>query len=216
MEQKRRQPAWAALGLCLAAVLVLSGCSSAPAVTTEGGTPTPASTDPAASDTPSFADEQRDEPSRVTVEVTGDVAFTWEAEEMVTVTHVGGPEIPVNLLSAGFLEPKRLDDPQNRFRWAFDLIGAYDGPGTYEFDGEADNQGIRSVAFLIYMRVEDGEAEAVFDMDEVESLKEYREIVRPCTLEVGEEERSGTLTCPELATEDGETVAMTVHWEPAG
>lgn len=153
--------------------------------------------------------------ARVSIAVDGAVSFAWEGVEEVQVTRVGAPGLSVNLLSVGFLLPKKLDDPQNRFRWALDLVDTYEGPGSYQIDPAPDAQGFKDLAFLIYMRVFDGEADTVYSMDEVETYQEFREIRQPCALEVGEGARAGTLSCPELATEDGEAVRMTVSWESA-
>lgn len=204
-------------GWLLVGSLVLAGCAGSSPDPAEGDDAVDASaTEDGEASAEDELQNQEESMSLVRMEVTGDETFTWEGEREVLVTRVGGPDLDVNLYSAGFQAPQQLEDPQNRFRWAFDLLNAYDGPGTYEI--ESTPGGITSTAFLIYMRVVADKAaeEAVFEWEDVELYKEYRELVQPCALVVEDDAVSGSLTCPELATEDGETVAMSVSWTATG
>ncbi|HWH32314.1 MAG TPA: hypothetical protein VNU01_06545 [Egibacteraceae bacterium] len=166
----------------------------------------------------SQVDKSRTYRAKVHAEGTGAAPFTWDGEQEVVLTRVGGPDIDVNLLSAGFAVPEIVtDDPAHRFRWAFDLLNAYeDQPGTFQITADPVNaQGLKSKAFLIWMKVKDEhkDKEAVFEMDEVEYLKEFNQLQEPCTVEVGPNESSGTLTCTALATAEGEVAGLTVTWE---
>lgn len=175
----------------------------------------PVSEAPVAADDDGDLDRSRNFYADITVDVSGAAAFHWQGEDIIVHSRIGKHGAPVNLLSAGVRFPTPTDaGRRDRFRWAFDYVGGYrDEPGTYQFTGDPVNaQGLASNAFLIFLRAKDPTAEAVYDMDEVEFLKEFRETRKPCTLEVGELERTGTLDCPELATADGETVSLRASW----
>lgn len=205
-EQVRR------VGALLALLVLLAGCGgngSGEGEPEESASPTEAASE-------SDVDKSRTFRAKVHAEGTGAAAFTWDGEQEILLTRVGSPDIEVNLLSAGFKNPEKLTtDPAYRFRWAFDLLNAYrDAPGTFEITGDAVNaQGLKSAAFLIWMKVKDPSKDAVFDMSEVDFLKEFNQVQEPCTLEVGENESTGTLRCPALATKDGEVAGLTVTWE---
>lgn len=192
------------------AALMLSGCSSSPDAE-------PEPTDEATSES-SANDVDKSFKMLADLEVTGSgvAAFSWQGREEVQITRVGNPSIDTNLLSAGFLVPVKTDDPQNRFRWAFDLLNAYaDEPGTFTIDANPVNeQGLKSLAFLIWLRATEAnkDKDALQDMSEVEFLKEFRTILKPCTIVIGEGILSGSIDCPELATEDGEVAGMKVAW----
>lgn len=203
-----------ALSAAVAAGLLLMGCGGEE----PEATPSPTVSEdasPAGSD----VDRSRKFVARVTALGTGAAAFTWEGEQELILTRVGKQGMDVNLLSAGFALPEKVtSDPSLRFRWAFDLLNAYgDEPGTFTMSGEPEGQqGLRSSAFLIFMKVKDPSKDAVHDMEEVEFLKTFNVLTQPCMLDVGAGEKTGTLTCPELATKDGETAGLTVTWEQTG
>lgn len=201
-------------GIAAAAVLALlaAGCGG----NGSGGDDPDPSESPSDGATQSEVDQSRTFRAKVHAEGTGAAAFTWDGEQEIVLTRVGGPDIDVNLLSAGFKDPEILtSDPSLRFRWAFDLLNAYeDQPGTFEITSDPVNaQGLKSQAFLIWLKVKDPSKEAVFDMEEVEFLKEFRELKEPCTVEIGENESTGTMSCPALATPEGEVAGITVTWE---
>jgi hypothetical protein len=184
----------------LVLLLALAGCSNEPEVVASEPKP---------------VDQSRQVRAAVSVKATGAAEFDWETEEILQVTRVGGPHIDANLLSVGFLLPQKTDeDPKNRFRWAFDLLNAYeDEPGTFEISSQAINpQGLRSLAFLIWMRVKDGSIEQAQDESEVEFLERFGEVRQACTVEIGEDVLSGSMACPELANDEGETVSLKVSW----
>lgn len=201
---------WVATAMALAALA--TGCGG-----NGGGEGDPSPTTSAAEQgTEDSLDQSRDFRAKVHAEGTGAAVFTWDGEQEITLTRVGGPDIDVNLLSAGFKEPEIVtSDPSLRFRWAFDLLSGYeDKPGTFQLTGDAVNaQGLKNQAFLIWIKVKDPSKKAVFDMADVEFLKEFREIKEPCTVVVGENESTGSLTCPALASKDGEVAGITVTWE---
>lgn len=201
-------------GRLMAAAVLLTVLSSA--CGGGGGDPEPDASPSGTATAPSKVDRSRNFRARVRAEGTGAAVFTWEGEQEIVLTRVGGPNIQVNLLSAGFATPEILPhDRAHRFRWAFDLLNAYeDQPGTFDITGEALNaQGLKSQVFLIWMKVKDPSKDAVFDMAEVEFLKRFDQLQKPCTVEVGENESTGTLRCPALATVEGEVAGLTVTWE---
>lgn len=186
---------------------------------------------PAASDSPSPSPTQSEDPdvprvdfshhfpARVRVEATGAANFVWEGEDKMQITRTGGPQYSVNLLSGGFLAPNILpEEPKNRFRWAFDFLSGYaDEPGTFTLTGQpANQQGLSDGSLFIWMRVKDGSKEVVYEESELEFMKHFSVLRQPCTLVVGPDERSGSLHCPEVATQEGETVGYRVTWEAVG
>lgn len=203
----------AAMAMALAALA--AGCGRGGG----GEEPTPtASPSEGASDSASDSavDRSRAFRAKVHAEGTGAAPFVWDGEQEVLLTRVGGPDIEVNLLSAGFKVPEIIDaDPSLRFRWAFDLLNAYkDQPGEFDITADPVNaQGLRSTAFLIFMKVKDPTKETVYEMEEVEFLKEFKELKEPCKLVVGENGSTGSLTCPALASAEGEVAGLTLTWE---
>lgn len=192
---------------CALALLLLAGCANS-------SEPDPTSSEQAAED-------EDDEYTQVTqvvadmeVEGTGAAPFSWTGEGLLHVTRVGTPEIDVNLLTVGFAEPMVVtNDPRHRFRWSFDLLDDYrDRPGTFTIDDETNESGMHSLAMLLFMRVEDPTKPAVYDMEEVEFLKQFDQLAQPCQVEVGEDVLSGSLTCPELRSAEGESAGVRLSW----
>ena len=204
------------LGAAVVMALMLVGCGGGKPADPPSETASPTEdASPAKSD----VDKSRKFVARVTAVGTGAAVFDWEGEQEIILTRVGKSGMDVNLLSAGFALPEIVtSDRSLRFRWAFDLLNAYaDQPATFTIDGVPEGQqGLRSSAFLIFMKVKDPSKDAVFDMKDVDFLKEFNQVKQPCTLEVGAGEKTGTLTCPELATKDGESAGLTVTWEQTG
>ena len=170
---------------------------------------------------PGPLDRSRDVPAEVTVTVTGEQAFTWHGEHIITLTRVGYPGMGSNLLSLGFLDFLPVPDQrQLRFRWAFDLLRAYqDTPGTFTLTNDAlDDRGFKDLAFLILLTLRDSAADSdTFTVDDILAEDHYGLIVQPCTLTIGEAEATGSLECPDLATMDGARhLAMTVTWRQTG
>lgn len=199
-------------GALLVLLVLVAGCGG----NGSGEAEPEESPSPSESASESGVDQSRKFQAKVHAEGTGAAEFTWDGQQEIVLTRVGGPDIDVNLLSAGFTMPQVLDsDRAFRFRWAFDLLNAYeDKPATFEITGDAVNaQGLKSSAFLIWMKVKDPSKDVVFDMAEVDFLKEFKELKEPCTVEVGENESTGTLRCPALAAKDGEVAGLTVTWE---
>ena len=181
-------------------------------------TATAEATTPAAGDAATRqADRSREFTGRVRVQGTGAAPFEWEGTQTVILNRVGYPGISVNLLSAGFQFPEPLpEDRALRFRWGFDLKGVYDDrPGVFTFDGVSSPSAGSNVVF-VWMRVKDPSKRAVFEDDEVDFIEYFTVLRQPCTAEVGEGERTGTLRCPEVANEEGETASFTVSWEEIG
>lgn len=165
----------------------------------------------------SGVDRPRDFLAEVTVEGTGAVPFRWEGHQTVHLIRVGRPGMDVNLLSASVELTEQLpEDRAARFRWGFDLFNVYaDRPGTFTFDG-TESAAVKSGVLFVWMRVKDASKEAVFDESELEYLENFTQLRNPCTVEVGEGERTGALRCPEVANEDGEVAGFEVRWQETG
>lgn len=203
----------------LSLTLLTGACSSS-----DAGDPAPTSppvTEPDSPDSSEAArnpmDHSREFVGEVRVEGTGAATFTWEGTQTVILNRLGGPGLGTNFLSAGFANPEPLpQDRALRFRWGFDLMGVYgDEPATFTYDG-TEGPSVGSNVVFVWMKVKDPSKQAVFEEDEVVFLKQFTVLRRPCTLTVGQGERTGTLHCPEVATADGETAGFTVVWREVG
>lgn len=203
-------------GTCLCGALALllvvsSGCARNEAPRT-AEQPAP----PISEDDTSPLDRSRDVSVRVHATITGAADVQWQGTEIMTIARVGKLGTPVNLFSAGFTEPVRLpDEPTLRFRWAVELLDAYDDkPGDHVIQPTVPGAAGVSSAFVVVLRVNDAARDklVVHDWGEVESLRYYDHVRQPCTLHIGDDESEGRLHCPELATAEGETVAATIEW----
>lgn len=216
------RPPGTVLGL-LAALVVLAGATAC-------STPSDAAGPSAAQSAPSDAAPLSSEPAsgpdyarstyeaaHVVVTVEGHVAFEWEGDQDVLIASVrpppGAPET-INLLSIGFDELQEYE-AGGWFRFAFDLVGEYAGPGGYVIragDDEARASGPLSSAFLVAAQLRDRDGELV--RENLASVAHYGTVLEDCALEVGEDERAGTLDCPQLSDADGNVVSLHVAWEP--
>lgn len=160
-------------------------------------------------------DRSREFEAVVRAEVTGAATFVWEGRQTVALTRVGAPDLEANMLAAGFLEPQVVDgEPEKRFRWGFELFDQYaDEPGTFQITGAAaGEQKLRDAALLVYVVAKDPSKPQLQDWAEVESYQEFNQVRRACTLQIGPAEATGTLECPELASAEGDTVAIKITW----
>lgn len=186
--------------------MVLTGCSADGPATPDSPSATPSE------GAKTGASEQQ---ARVTVRVSGAENYRWEGRQLLRFLREGALGESVNLLSVGAVLPQALDDPRDRFRWAFDLINQYaDKPGSYTLERDTGTSEVSSNILLISMRVKDGSKSAVFDWADVERFVEYTELQEPCVVEVGPEATSGTLSCPAVAdAKSGQVVAIEAEWE---
>lgn len=204
-----RVRAWVAL---LLATLLVAGCSGGGADPRDDVTESPS-----ASEDDDLPVGQQVE-AMVTVDVSGAANFHWQDQEPVSFNRLGSPAGQVNLLQGGFLYVISLPDrPTDRFRWGFDLMGVYDDkPGTFTMPatvgGAAQGQASSGVLFN-FLRVKDpsvGDA----TKDDLVFFKQFNQLVQPCTLTVSAGHATGVLDCPELASPEGETIALRVEWRP--
>lgn len=203
-------------GAAIAMVVLLVGCraGSGDSEVTES----PPSEEPTSQRVDGPVDRSRDIRARIRAQGTGAAVFRWSGEQIVSLIRTGRKEMTVDILSLQALDPEPLpEDRAARFRWGFDLLNTYeDRAGEYTFDSEPGADGKHSAVLFVWMRVKDASKRAVFDMDEVEFLENFTELREPCTLTVGEGERTGTLACPAVANEEGEVAGFTVSWEELG
>lgn len=201
-----------ALVFIVAAAVVMGGCSSGQEEPPSAAESTPTVPEPEGT---GAVDRSREFPATVTVEGTGAAAFHWEGTQTINFIRVGRADLKVNLLSASVDNPERLpEDPAARFRWGFDLQKVYeDHPGVFTFDGRTGERARSGVPF-VWMRVTDSAAHkpSTFDEGELVFLKRFTVLQEPCTVDIGAGEHTGTLRCPAVATEDGETAGFTVTW----
>lgn len=204
------------LPVLLAAVLALPACGTDAPV---GAAATPADqaaadqapADQAPADQATGVTRSRSQPARITVEVDGAVTIHWERDGEVRIVTVTPTERAVQLLSVGL---EQLQDAGDGawFRTAFDVVGGYDGPGTYTIAPAEDGAGIHSNAFLIHATVTDPDADPVLTSDNIDEVREFARATVACTVEVTADENSGSLTCPALADEAGDTVSLRMTW----
>lgn len=203
-------------GATVALLLLLAGCSDRG---TADPSPSPTASASATEGEGPIADRSHKITVWVTAEASGAAAFRWQGRQTMEVTRIGGDGKPLNVLGIGFTEPQIIPDNRAfRFRWAFDLIRTYaDTPGTFTIDVTPAQPPERAIsqALLIWLKVKDPAKDIARTMDEVEFLKEFTRALEPCTVQIGEGERSGSLDCPKLSTADGEVAGLRVTWGPA-
>ena len=168
-------------------------------------------------------------PSHLKLEVDGEVVLSYDADTPLRIVTIDEPGLEqVRFLSVGIETFKKIGDGQ--FRIAFDLVGVYDGPGTYELpkvggddepaaDADADAEeaaeqvaGDLSKPILTYYVMKD--AASTPGADSIEAAHVFENAQQPCEVEVGRDARSGKLSCPEVADAEGKTVSIEMTWEP--
>lgn len=209
--------------VCVALVGV--GCASS-----EGGSAEEAEEEEHTAPTLDPEEISRSIPAHLEVEVDGALSFTYDEEVPLRVVVINDPDVtPIRFLSVGLEELKPLGEGVS-FRLAFDLAGLYDGPGRYELpaagggppperldpespDPNAAAEGISNV-YLTYLERESGDeaGEGTPGPDSIKRANQFENVAEPCTVEVGPEERTGSLECPEVVGAGGETVSIRMEW----
>jgi len=204
-----------------ALMILLSACSQDQTDVASGA----ASPAPAESPDVPFPDASRAEPARVTVTVTGDLSLTWEGESELRIVTLTPEEESANIFSVGFEELHTTITDGERFRWAFDVLGAYNGAGTYMVPAGGGQgpqpggleTGLRSSAFLLHVTLAEGvDHGPPYTEEELLSATAYDQVLQDCTIIVSDDEATGTVDCPELANNEGHTISMDVTWELLG
>jgi len=167
--------------------------------------------------------------SHLKVAVDGAVSFTYDDDTDLRIVTIDEPGLEqVRFLSVGIEKFKKIAGGE-RFRIAFDLVGVYDGAGTYELpkvggaeetaEPRSDAEGAAaslasdlSKPILIYYELKEGESSP--GPDSVKRAHQFENAQRPCELEVGRQARSGSLHCPEVADAEGKTVSIEMSWGP--
>ena len=163
-------------------------------------------------------------PSRLSVTVDGDTSFDFEDDvELRVVTIDLADEKSLKFLSVG-MEKLRTLEGGAAFRIAFDLVGAYRGPGDYEIpavggqvtapsidprnpDPNAAASGLSRV-YLTYNRGGDPTKKP----ETAAAMQLFENPVAPCDLSVGKNGESGRLECPEVADANGQIVSIEMEW----
>lgn len=146
----------------------------------------------------------------VEITVTGAATLSSEVTTELTVSRFDPAKKEFSLLTVGLAEFARAPDGQ-RFRTAFDLAGAYDGPGKYSFG--TTGQGASSLSNAFVQIVELRDAEGTLDEANVVKARRFDKALEPCQLEVGTGERSGSLSCPRLGDGDGAEIGLRLTWK---
>ena len=178
-----------------------------------GGAPTdqraPAS-ESASSAAPGPAPEVRTLAAEVEVVSSGAVAVDYRAATDVTVSVFRPGKTEVSLLTVGLAEERRLGNLA--FRTAFDLAGQYAGPDRYTIPAAGASTGASSIsgALLLTADLKDPAGDVV--AANVTRSRRFDRALEPCAVVVEKDERSGSISCPRLADEGGETVDLRMTW----
>lgn len=153
---------------------------------------------------------------RLEMTVSGDTELgplTTEADLRVVEIQGGSNPREIWFYSASPGRPVEIDGSRLLLFSADLAPGIYEGPGTYELSDEAGvtlggEAGLSSGAYVQVYRV----AEPGVSKREIRrSFRRYDRFGEPCTLTVAADSVTGTVDCPSLLDEDGDTVAL--HWE---
>lgn len=155
----------------------------------------------------------RELPSRVEITATGAADVAFAADVPFTVSRFEPANRDLRLLTVGLGQFVPLPDGR-RVRLAVDLAGMYDGPGTYRFGGSAAGApGAVSAAFVHLVDLHDPNGS--LDPANVARTVSFDRLVAPCTLETADDERTGRMHCPRLASADGSELDVVLNWETA-
>lgn len=152
---------------------------------------------------------QRELPASVAITARGGTDLRLESTLPVTVSSFEPEQRELRLLTFGLAQFAPLADGR-RVRLAVDLAGVYDGPGRYEFGGGSSGSNLSS-AFLHVVELKD--ADGPLEGANVASAMSFHRIVEPCAVDIDDDERSGRLSCPRLAAEDGSEIDLQFEWE---
>jgi hypothetical protein len=197
------------------------GATGGATVTTAGASPATAS--PAAPATPPADGDQGDEevssrlePAAVSLRTSGAATVDWQEAVGLRIVTVLPEERALRLLSVGIEDFKDLGNGR-WVRFAFDLVGAYEGPGEYTIPAEGgpadpnDSAGLTNTFVHIARPADSARPLAA---DNIAGADEYTRPLEACAIVIGEDVRSGSLTCPSLADGDGQTISLHLVWEP--
>ena len=147
------------------------------------------------------------------VEATGDMVVQYDQPAQLRVVTFRPSRRDLSLLSVGIEGFKPLADG-SQFRFALDVAGRYDGPGTYAIappaTGGVQSSPDLSNALLMLVQLKDPKA-PLSDTNVAGALR-FDRPASACTVELEDDRTSGTLTCPKLGDETGKTVNLRVHW----
>jgi hypothetical protein len=214
------------LAACLAPValaLAASACGDG------GGTATTTNTTSASTATSAPAGIDPDEVSRavqgrVVVRVSGSQDFEFEGDVDLRLVFIDEPEVSaLRFLSVGTERYHPTGRDSGHFQVAFDLVG-FRGARTYELPAiggatvptvDSDNPDANAAAAGFsrpYLRVTPS-GDPAEDREALRDLVTYENPLTPCTLEVTDAGRSGTLHCEELAAADPDSVVtLDMRW----
>lgn len=147
----------------------------------------------------------------VTLKVTGAETLTWTKRTKIDVDEIRGEAIPKQLwfLSASAAQSTDTAPDGRMLAYSVNVApGTYRGPGTYVIstdpgppvDGVRPNIG--GNAYVQFLTVQ----------PTVEVVR-YDQLTKDCSFVYAAEARSGSLTCPQLSSEDGASVSFTWTWE---
>lgn len=209
---------WSVVCAALVTAIMLAGCTAEPQ---DGEVEAPVEDDQS-------AEPSRSVPAFVSISVSGALAFEWADEVPLQIVTLTPDERAAHLLSVGVLDPVPVsaDRAHEQFRFAFDLVGGYDGEGTYTIPAASDDAGqpaappdagatdtsYMSSAFIVFVSLADPGLEDPYVEENFEDIQGFSRALQDCVIEVAQGESSGSLACPELADDDGNTVRLDVEW----
>jgi hypothetical protein len=175
---------------------------------------------PSAKPQPTRQDSRR-APVALEITVTGAKEFTFKESGFLRINTITSDNPGARFLSVGMEEFKPVDG--GVFRAAFDLVGSYTGPGTYEIGGESATSttvaatgasaSLSNAFVLVLPLFKPDLGMASGNIDQV-NAKEFKRQLAPCAIKVGKGEKSGELSCPKMAVAGSdESVTFRMRWE---
>jgi hypothetical protein len=153
-------------------------------------------------------------PVRLDVRASGKTEFRYNKDARVRIVTFRPAKRELSLLSVGIEGFTPLADG-SQFRFAFDVTGTYDGPGTFTIRPSSSSPlpaGGTDLSNALLMQVRLKDPTAPLSKDNVSSALKFDKTSKACTVELENDRRSGHLDCPALADETGQIVHMRVRW----
>ena len=149
----------------------------------------------------------------VDVQSRGAVEVDYREPTELTVSVFTPGKVEVSLLTVGLAKERKVGNLA--FRAAFDLAGQYHGPDRYTIPAAGSSSGASAIssAFLLTATLADPSGPVV--EANVTDSRRFDKAVEPCVVEVADDERTGSLTCPRLEDATGGAIDLRMRWSPA-
>lgn len=154
--------------------------------------------------------ERKDRPLAISLKISGDRTGTFSGRVPVTTVRLDDPRVK----EVRWFGLQTVDWVQVGRGWkAYPAVNVFGfrGDGTYEIPVSDLSQGAASssgVASNVRLRLAKGSGEDV-------PSNTFGIVATPCSVEVGSDGESGSLTCKRLKDPDGTEVSLTMKWSPS-